>query len=440
MRAKLGLRTRTALTIAAVSLLLVVVQSVAVVMLTEEQEDDLVTQILDGQLRRLEEQIRLGQVPELPAGEDFQGYLARTPDERSQVPAAFRDLPPGTTELERNGRELHIEVRRVGEATLYLVYDATPHEERVREFGHLMVLAVLTMAVITALLGYWVAGLLVRQVTDLARRVARLRTEDDVPPTAADYQDEEIASLAQAIADYHRRAAELLRREKEFTANASHELRTPLTAIKTGCELLVQDPSLSDKARRRVEALAGAAARMEESIRALLFLARETATPDAETINVREAVQEALAPFRETLRTRPDVHLEIDVGASATLETDRIALQLTVANLLKNAIAHTSHGQIRVGFRGSVLEVSDTGSGIAEHDLPRIFDRFYRGQNGASTEGTGLGLAIVRSIADRLGWRIDVESQLGKGTRFRIEFPGSSSSLPPTPAPETGHG
>ncbi|PZP62840.1 MAG: hypothetical protein DI596_03430 [Azospira oryzae] len=440
MRAKLGLRTRTALTIAAVSLLLVVVQSVAVVMLTEEQEDDLVTQILDGQLRRLEEQIRLGQVPELPAGEDLQGYLARTPDERSQVPAAFRDLPPGTTELERNGRELHIEVRRVGEATLYLVYDATPHEERVRELGHLMVLAVLTTAVITALLGYWVAGLLVRQVTDLARRVARLRTEDDAPPTAADYQDEEIASLAQAIADYHRRAAELLRREKEFTANASHELRTPLTAIKTGCELLVQDPGLSDKARRRVEALAGAAARMEESIRALLFLARETATPDAETINVREAVQEALVPLRETLRMRPGVHLEIDVDASATLETDRITLQLTVANLLKNAIAHTSHGQIRVSFRGSVLEVSDTGSGIAEHDLPRIFDRFYRGQNDASTEGTGLGLAIVRSIADRLGWRIAVESQLGKGTRFRIEFPGSSSSLPPTPAPEIGHG
>jgi signal transduction histidine kinase len=440
MRARLGFRTRTALTIAAFSLLLLVAQSVAVVILTYEQEDNLVNQILDNQMRRLEEQIRLGQEPQLPASERFHGYLARTPAERSQVPAFVRDMPPGTVETERAGRVLHIAVKPLGEATLYLVYDATLHEARVREFSHLMVLAVLTMAVVAALLGYGVAGLLVRQVTDLARRVARLRPEDAVLPAVADYPDEEIASLARAITNYHRRAAELIRREKEFTANVSHELRTPLTAIKTGCELLVQDPSLSDKARRRVEALAGAAARMEESIRALLFLARETATPDAETINVREAVHEALAPFRETLRTRPDVHLEIDVDASATLETDRIALQLTVANLLKNAIAHTSHGQIRVSFRGSVLEVSDTGSGIAEHDLPRIFDRLYRGQNGASTEGTGLGLAIVRSIADRLGWRIDVESQLGKGTRFRIEFPGSSSSLPPTPAPETGHG
>lgn len=435
MRAKLGFRTRTALTIAAFSLILLVAQSVVVVILTYEQEDTLVNQILDNQLRRLEEQLRLGQTPELPASEQFRGYLARTPAERAQVPADMRDLPPGTMEVVRDGRVLHFAVQRVGEATLYLVYDATPHEDRVQEFSHWMVLAVLTMAVVTALLGYWVAGLLVRQVTDLAGRVARLRPEDEVLPSAEDYLDEEIASLARAIIDYHRRAAELIRREKEFTANVSHELRTPLTAIKTGCELLAQEGSLGDKARARVATLAEAAARMEDSIRALLFLARETTLRDMETVNVREAVEETLTPLKEGLQSRPGVRVEIAIDATAVLQTSRTALHLVVTNLVKNAIAHTFEGCIRISLEGRTLEVSDTGTGIAEHDLPRIFERFYRGGNGAGSDRAGLGLAIVRAIAERLGWRVSVESRLGKGSRFRVEFPPDALPAPTASPP-----
>ncbi|WP_333840612.1 sensor histidine kinase [Pelomicrobium sp.] len=434
MSAKLGFRTRTALAIAAFSLLLLVAQSVAVVILTYEQEDNLVNQILEDELHRLEEQLRHGQVPQLPASERFHGYFARTPAERLQVPAALRDLPPGAVEIQRDGRVLHFAVRRIGEATLYLVYDATLHEARVREFSHLMVLAVLTMAVVAALLGYGVAGLLVRQVTDLAHRVAQLRPEDNTLPAAADYLDEEVASLARAISDYHRRAAELIRREKEFTANVSHELRTPLTAIKTGCELLAQDPGLSTKARARVDALASAAARMEESIRALLFLARENALREQETVNLREAVQEVLSSLKEALQARPQVQVEIDIDASATVQTNRTALELAVTNLLKNAIAHTLHGHVRLHYDAPVLEVSDTGSGIAEHDLPRIFERFYRGTNAVGGEHTGLGLAIVRSIAEQLGWRIDVHSRLGEGTCFRIRFPSTSCPLPAAPS------
>jgi signal transduction histidine kinase len=435
MSARLGFRTRTALTMAAFSLLLLIAQSVAVVVLTYEQEDNLVNQILEDEMHRLEEQLRHGQVPELPASERFHGYLARTPAERSQVPATIRDLPPGTVEIQRNGRVLHIAVRQIGEATLYLVYDATLHEARVREFSHRMVLAVLTMAVVAALLGYGVAGLLVRQVSDLARRVARLRPEEDALPVAADVLDEEIASLARAISDYHRRAAELIRREKEFTANVSHELRTPLTAIKTGCELLAQDPGLPSKTRIRVEAIAGAAARMEDSIRALLFLARENALRERETVNLREAVEEVLMTLKEALRARPGVQVEIDIDARVTVETNRTALEIAVTNLLKNAIAHTLRGHIRLRYDAPVLEVSDTGSGIAAHDLPRIFERFYRGANAAGSEHTGLGLAIVHSIADQLGWRINVRSRLGEGTCFRIQFPPASSPIPAASSP-----
>lgn len=437
MRARPGFRARAALTIAAFSLFLLVVQSVAIVILTYDQEDDLVNELLENQLRRFEEQMRLGQTPELPASEQFRGYLARTPAERSQVPAHIRDQPPGTVEIERDGRVLHIAVRHLGEATLYLVYDATPHEKRVREFSNLMVLAVLVMAVVAALAGYWVAGLLVRQVTDLAGRVARLRADDDVAVETVDYRDEEVASLARAITDYHRRTAELIRREKEFTANVSHELRTPLTAIRTSCELLAADPALDEKARSRIAIIGAAAERMTEHIQALLFLARETALGESETTSVREIVEETLVSLKEALRGRPEVQLEIDIDESATVETSRAALQLVLTNLLKNAIAYTSRGRIRVAYGARVLEVADTGSGIAERDLPRIFERFYRGANAAGGEHAGLGLAIVRSIAERLDWRIDVESEPGKGSCFRITFPASARAMS-SPGPGRG--
>ncbi len=430
MRTRVGFRTRTALTIAAFSLLLLIAQSVAVVLLTYEQEDSLIDQILSDELHRLERQVRQGQPPQLPASERFYGYLTRSPTERSQLPAFLRDLPPGTVEIEHAGRVFHIAVKPLGEASLYLVYDATLHEARVREFSLLMALAVLSMAVVAALLGYGVAGILVRQVTDLARRVTQLRPGDDAGPSAADYLDEEMASLAKAISDYHRHAAELIRREKEFTAYVSHELRTPLTALKTGCELLAQEPSLSSKARARVDALAGAAARMEGSIQALLFLARGNAIRDVETVNVRETVEEVLASLQEALRVRPDLRVEIDIDVSAAVRTNRTALEITVTNLLKNAIAHTHRGHIRLRYDAPMLEVSDTGTGIAKADLPHIFERFYRGGNAVGGEHTGLGLAIVRSIADQLGWRIDVQSKLGEGTRFCILFPPASVSVP----------
>jgi signal transduction histidine kinase len=427
MAVKWGLRGRVALTIAVFSLLLVAAQTATVIVLTEQQEDDVVSQILDAQLRQLQDELRAGIQPRLPFSESLQGYLARTPAEVAQLPAELRHLPVGTSEFARDGKELHVEVRREGEGRLILVYDATPHEERVREFRDAMLLATLAVAVIIAATGYWLAGLLVSQVAGLARRVSSLGPGEP-PPAPEEFADAEVATLAGAFAGYHGRTAELLAREKEFTADASHELRTPLTAIQTGCELLAQDPALGGHARARLESIARAAERMDESIRGLLLLARESVPGDIEPVNVREAVLEAVAPMRDALEARPEVRLAVTVPADAVLETQRAALQLVVANLVKNAIAHTRDGAIRVEGDGSALTVSDTGTGIAPADLPRIFERHYRGASGAGG-GAGLGLAIVRRIADRFGWRVAVTSEPGRGTSFRIAFLPASQKL-----------
>lgn len=427
MAVKWGLRARVALTIAVFSLLLVTAQTATVIVLTEQQEDEVVTQILDAQLRQLQDELRSGARPRLPFSESLQGYLVRTPAELERLPAELRELPVGTSEFERNGKELHVEVRQEGDARLILAYDATPHEQRVNEFRDAMLLATLAVAIIIAATGYWLAGLLVSQVGELAQRVSSL-APGEPPPAPEAYADPEVATLASAFAGYHGRTAELLAREKEFTADASHELRTPLTAIQTGCELLTQDPGLGEGARRRVESISQAAARMDESIRSLLLLARETAPGEIEPVNVRDAVLEAVAPLREALERRPGVALAVEIPPEAVVRTQRSALVLVVANLVKNALAHTAAGTVAVTFTGGGLAVTDTGTGITAEDMPYIFERHYRGA-GAQPHGSGLGLAIVKRIADRFGWRIAVESEPGRGSSFRIVFPGASQKL-----------
>lgn len=426
--AKTGLRRRIALTIALFSLLLVLAQTAVVIMLTDEQEDDVVTQILEDQIRQREQQLRQGMQPALPSSEKLQGYLVHGADDVRRLPPYLRELPQGTSEIEHGEGELHVEVRQEGDARLYLVYDATVHENRVHEFRTLMLLGAATMALVIAGLGYWLAGLLVREVGDLAQRVAGLPPGGELAPLAGDYRDEEVARLAAAFDQYTRKVTELLRREQEFTANASHELRTPLTAISTGCELLLQDPQIGERSRDRLQAMASAAARMSQSIGALLLLARETAGGESETVNVREAVEECLAPLRKTLPA-DRVQLDLNVAPDIAVQINRHALRLVLSNLLANAIGHTERGAITIRYAQGTLSVADTGCGIAEGDLPHIFDRHYRGQAGRRREGSGLGLAIVKEVADRLGWKVSAQSTPGSGSTFQIQFPPASQIL-----------
>lgn len=427
--AKKGLRRRVAFTIALFSLMLVLAQTAVVVILTEEQEDDVVSQILDDQIRQLHKQFRQGVEPTLPSSEKLQGYLVRNADDALTLPPYLRELPLGTTEIKQGERTLNVAVRREGDTKLYLVYDATVHEDRVDDFRTLMLFGAATMAVVIAGLGYWLAGLLVSQVSDLARRVAELPPGQESAPLAGEYQDEEVARLAAAFDQYSRKVADLLRREKDFTANASHELRTPLTSISTGCELLLQEPQLRERSRDRLKAMAQAAERMSESINALLLLARETAAGEFETVNVREAVQECLDPLREAI-PRNRVALEIAVAPESTLQTNRSALRLILSNLLKNAIDHTDRGAVTVRYAHGILSITDTGCGIAKADLPHIFERYYRGRPPQPRhQGSGLGLAIVKQVAERLGWRVSVQSTPGGGSTFQVQFPPASQML-----------
>jgi hypothetical protein len=420
--ARTSLRFRLAATLVLLGAAVLALQAFVVERLVEQQEEEFIDEILAAEMDRFVARTRAG-APEPPPASRIRGHVARDAAERERVPAALRDLPPGAHEVYVDGKELHVAVRRDGGADYYLSYDVERHEARLHEFQNWLVGLLGAAFVALVALSIWLSGVLSRQVSDLARRVVDLDPGAGHSPLAAHFRDREVLTLARAFDEYARRVSVLIARETEFTANVSHELRTPLTTIKTGCELLAQDPALAERSRNRVRAIGASADSIAELIDALLLLGREAPAATADAVDLAELVADVAAPLRAAIEAK-GLRLAIDVPGGTALRVHRAALQLLVANLLRNALAYTDRGEIRVRYADGVLAVSDTGVGIAPAELPRVFERAFRGAN-ARAGGTGIGLAIVRRVAERFGWRIDADSTPGEGTTFRVRLAGA---------------
>lgn len=228
------------------------------------------------------------------------------------------------------------------------------------------------------------------------------------------------------------RRVEAMRRD--FVADASHELKTPAASIQVAAEtvrdVVEEDPAA---AKRFAEQLHRDALRLSRIVSDLLDLSRlEAERPQVGPRSLDRIAREEAERIEERARDA-GVELSTDLEP-APVSGDEGALRLLVRNLLDNAIRYTPRGgEVRFSVKGKdgavELAVADTGIGIPRRDIPRIFERFYRVDRARSrdTGGTGLGLAIAKHVAEQHGGRISVESELGRGSTFRVELPGAQS-------------
>jgi two-component system, OmpR family, phosphate regulon sensor histidine kinase PhoR len=229
----------------------------------------------------------------------------------------------------------------------------------------------------------------------------------------------------------------LERVRRDFVANVSHEFKTPLTAIQGFAETLLSG-ALDDKANRKhfVEIIREHARRLARLTDDLLKLSRIEAGRlelEIRPIRVEALVNGCVETARLNAKARGlEIHVDLQEDAPA-VRGDGAQLGEVLQNLLDNALQYTpSGGQIEVKARSKgpevIFTVTDTGIGIPESDLERIFERFYRVDAARSREagGTGLGLAIARHIVDAHGGRIWVESAVGQGSRFHFSIPSVS--------------
>ncbi|QGJ71420.1 Alkaline phosphatase synthesis sensor protein PhoR [Planctomycetales bacterium 10988] len=229
----------------------------------------------------------------------------------------------------------------------------------------------------------------------------------------------------------------LERMRSEFVANVSHELKTPLTTIRAYTETLLEG-ALDDESHRVrfVEQIDQQAERLYQLIVDVLHLAHiESARETFEIIDIplQEVIQDCLEQASPTAESK-SIELSMLAPAEPLLvKADQEGLRTILINLIGNAVKYSPGGgfvkvKIRTEDGFALLEIEDSGFGIAEEHLERIFERFYRADKARSRAlgGTGLGLAIVKHLVQRFGGQVSVRSELGKGSTFSATIPLAS--------------
>lgn len=299
-------------------------------------------------------------------------------------------------------------------------------DEMLDRLGLVMLLFGLAGMISAGLAGWAVArnGLRpVRRLTHAVEDIARTERLDPIPVEGND----EVARLAQAFNAMLTALSASQARQRQLVADAGHELRTPLTSLRTNLDLLAQaDASTKLSEQSRKELLADVRAQITEMttlIGDLVELAREEpATPSVEPVELAAVVGQAVTRVRRRATT-----VQFVVSTEPWWVTgDSAALERAITNLLDNAAKWSPDGgTVTVDLKQGTVMVSDQGRGIAEKDLPHVFDRFYRSTESRGMAGSGLGLSIVKAVADRHGGHVRAGTGPEGGAALWFHVPGT---------------
>lgn len=345
----------------------------------------------------------------------------------------------------REGGSFHTALYRPDAALIVRVSQPEPALHNLVQRMQVVLIVGMVMALLLALVGSWVAAYQVvtplKRIRDSARSVSEGQLEGtiDIESRAAEFQ--EVAdSLNRASGSFREKINELerlTRLQSEFIGNVSHEVRNPIFAISGYLEAL-GSPTLGDKQRKRyAEKGLTNLQRLSNLFDDLIEIARLEYREDLikrKVFNLRELVDEVVDMLRPKAAQK-GLTLDID-NPEVFVRADRARIRQVLVNLIDNAIAYTDSGTVRCRIRRRIdkvrIEVVDTGKGIDEEHLQRIFERFYRVDPDRSREsgGTGLGLSIVKQILSAHGEQVNVESTKGRGTRFWFELPYAPEAEP----------
>ncbi len=361
-----------------------------------------------------------------PAAELSQSMTLRVyRAESADLPNEFVILPLGAHPIVAAGKRLfHVVVGETPHGRIYVSFDITERESLeskdrwiVMSFGALIVL-------IAALAAVWLARSLLSPIDELAARLEEISPEDRGVRLARVFGDSELAPIARSIDGFLGRLDGFVERERSFTESASHELRSPLAVLQGAAELLAEQSREQPALARTVERIRRATRDMADFTHTLLLLSREpqSVTSPGDQCDVTEVANRVVEEQRILLAGKP-VTLSCECNEPVIVPAPASLVKIVLSNLLRNAMSATDSGSISCRIRGRTIELSDSGGGIPEDAMERIFDRRFS----LSPGGHGLGLHLTKRICDHFGWSIALEST-ATGTVARVTFQESPAA------------
>jgi two-component system sensor histidine kinase MprB len=440
-------RARLTLVAAAAVALAVVAASFAVYFVVKDQLrgpiDDSLQSIAqkiqhspDPEARRLifHLQSDLGGAPGYPQGIYATGERALSAPDATPLPINDRDREVARGDANTflrdttvHGTHVRMITFPVGGGAVQVVRPLTEVDHTLNQIKNWLILIGVGGIAIAAALGLVVSRAALAPVRRLTAATENVTETGDLSQRIDATGRDELTRLAGSFNAMLGALEESNRAQRQLVADASHELRTPLTSLRTNIEVLASDRRLPPGERERllsdvIEQLG----EMTTLISELIDLARgEQHTAEPEEVRLDLVAANAVERAR---RHRPSVRFVTDLQESVVQGVPS-TIERAVANLLDNAAKWSPEGSdVEVGVNDGTVTVRDHGPGIAEEDLPYVFDRFYRARSARGLPGSGLGLAIVRQVAQAHGGTVVAEHADGGGTRIVLRLNGSAAN------------
>jgi len=326
--------------------------------------------------------------------------------------------------------------------TLTIFYAAPTIRLRmqVRRAGAFIALAGMLLLAATVLLALRGIRRGLRPLQNLAQEASRVSAQNwelRLPEEVS--QIKELRPVTQSMKQMLERLQHSFEQQRQFLGNAAHELKTPVAVMKSTLQSLVQRPRTEDDYRRGIQQSLEDLERLEQLLQWMLRLARAeqwahgALRRDLEVIDINATCEEAIERIRNLAQSR-NTAVHLSTNGPVPFRADPEDLQLVWINLLENAVRYSPEGSsVEVAVtrnNGGPFHIvfQDHGPGIPPHDLPHVFERFYRGDRSRTraTGGFGLGLAIAKALVEAYGGTISAESQPGRGTRMTVQLPSTA--------------
>lgn len=335
---------------------------------------------------------------------------------------------------ERTIRQIQIPIERDGETRGYILA-AMSSESSLSVISKLRNVLILSYFIV--LIGlYFVSRFLagrsiipIQEMTNTITRITRNNLNERVsyPPN-----HDEIYKLSESFNALLERIENALEREKQFTSDASHELRTPLATLRGTLEVLIRKPRTQEEYEQKIKCSLDEIERMTSTLEQLLLIARlETVASDKDNktnIPLATLIEESLSKYKSRIIDK-NIKINLDINQTDQDLVPHYYSKIIIDNILNNAIKYSNQdSEINISIKSidnrTLCTIRDTGIGIKEEDLNRIYDSFFRSDalSHKQISGNGLGLSIVKKCADAIQAKIKIDSKVDQGTTVTISF------------------